>query len=77
MKVNRNDPCPCGSGKKYKKCCLLKENEPKKQHQFKKMDSSKVPNLFGSVAAMNQHLKENPPKPKEAKPEEKPERNQD
>ena len=20
-KVNRNDPCPCGSGKKYKKCC--------------------------------------------------------
>jgi preprotein translocase subunit SecA len=23
-KVGRNDPCPCGSGKKYKKCCLLK-----------------------------------------------------
>lgn len=22
MKVNRNDPCPCGSGKKYKQCCL-------------------------------------------------------
>lgn len=22
MKTNRNDPCPCGSGKKYKKCCL-------------------------------------------------------
>ncbi|MGE3165944.1 MAG: YchJ family protein [Planctomycetota bacterium] len=21
-KVNRNGPCPCGSGKKYKKCCL-------------------------------------------------------
>jgi len=21
-KANRNDPCPCGSGKKYKKCCL-------------------------------------------------------
>ncbi len=21
MKVERNDPCPCGSGKKYKKCC--------------------------------------------------------
>jgi uncharacterized protein YecA (UPF0149 family) len=19
----RNDPCPCGSGKKYKKCCLI------------------------------------------------------
>jgi preprotein translocase subunit SecA len=24
--VGRNDPCPCGSGKKYKKCCGLKEN---------------------------------------------------
>jgi len=23
-KIGRNDPCPCGSGKKYKKCCLLK-----------------------------------------------------
>ncbi|HSA92755.1 MAG TPA: SEC-C metal-binding domain-containing protein, partial [Terriglobales bacterium] len=23
--VGRNDPCPCGSGKKYKKCCLEAE----------------------------------------------------
>lgn len=23
-KVGRNDPCPCGSGKKYKHCCLNK-----------------------------------------------------
>ncbi|MCS7224059.1 MAG: SEC-C metal-binding domain-containing protein [Armatimonadetes bacterium] len=23
-KVGRNDPCPCGSGKKFKKCCMLK-----------------------------------------------------
>jgi len=22
MKIGRNDPCPCGSGKKYKQCCL-------------------------------------------------------
>ncbi len=21
-KIGRNDPCPCGSGKKYKKCCI-------------------------------------------------------
>jgi uncharacterized protein len=26
-KVGRNEPCPCGSGKKYKKCCALKEAE--------------------------------------------------
>jgi tetratricopeptide (TPR) repeat protein len=24
-KVGRNDPCPCGSGKKYKRCCLEKD----------------------------------------------------
>ncbi len=24
-KVGRNDPCPCGSGKKYKQCCLNKQ----------------------------------------------------
>lgn len=23
LKINRNDRCPCGSGKKYKKCCYL------------------------------------------------------
>ncbi len=27
-KVGRNDPCPCGSGKKYKKCCGKEANEP-------------------------------------------------
>jgi methionyl aminopeptidase len=26
IKVGRNDPCPCGSGLKYKKCCLGKKN---------------------------------------------------
>ena len=25
--VGRNEPCPCGSGKKYKKCCAQKQNE--------------------------------------------------
>ena len=27
-KVGRNAPCPCGSGKKYKKCCLGTDNDP-------------------------------------------------
>src|SRR5215213_1946043 len=27
-KVGRNDPCPCGSGKKYKKCHLNKNTPP-------------------------------------------------
>ena len=28
VKIGRNDPCPCGSGKKYKKCCLNKQKQP-------------------------------------------------
>jgi len=28
-KVGRNDPCPCGSGRKFKKCCLGKDQNPK------------------------------------------------
>ena len=30
-KVGRNDPCPCGSGKKYKKCCLNKDEARKSE----------------------------------------------
>lgn len=26
-KIGRNDLCPCGSGKKYKQCCLLKKQK--------------------------------------------------
>lgn len=26
-KISRNEPCPCGSGQKYKRCCLGKEDE--------------------------------------------------
>lgn len=25
--TGRNEPCPCGSGKKYKKCCMKKKNK--------------------------------------------------
>jgi hypothetical protein len=31
LKVGRNDPCPCGSGKKFKKCCLPKRASIKPQ----------------------------------------------
>src|SRR5438552_18678144 len=29
--AGRNDPCQCGSGKKYKKCCLPRETAPVKR----------------------------------------------
>lgn len=32
-KTGRNDPCPCGSGKKYKNCCL-KTGEYETLHQI-------------------------------------------
>ncbi|MDD4439163.1 MAG: SEC-C metal-binding domain-containing protein [Tissierellia bacterium] len=28
-KIGRNEPCPCGSGKKYKKCCGMHKNATK------------------------------------------------
>jgi len=38
MKISRNEPCPCGSGKKYKKCCLPKETQAAAQ----KINAEKV-----------------------------------
>lgn len=36
MSIGRNDPCPCGSGKKYKRCCIDKDvvpsHEPARPH---------------------------------------------
>ena len=33
-KIGRNDPCPCGSGKKYKQCCM-KNKLPLGKRKFK------------------------------------------
>ncbi len=33
-KIGRNDPCPCGSGKKYKKCCLAKDEAEASREQI-------------------------------------------
>lgn len=49
MKIGRNDPCPCGSGKKYKKCCLLKENQ---NHDF----LNKLNNLYATLKNLNNKL---------------------
>jgi hypothetical protein len=27
MSIGRNDPCPCGSGLKYKRCCQIKDQK--------------------------------------------------
>ncbi len=33
-KTGRNEPCPCGSGKKYKRCCLRKEAEQRNRERL-------------------------------------------
>lgn len=38
IKIGRNDPCPCGSGKKYKKCCL---NRPKESVELIESEQEK------------------------------------
>ena len=32
--AGRNDLCPCGSGKKYKKCCELKQADPSRRQMM-------------------------------------------
>ena len=44
-KVGRNDPCPCGSGRKYKKCCEGKDPAPESKslvEQFEALDERHV-----------------------------------
>lgn len=33
-KIGRNDPCPCGSGKKYKRCCLDQDEAAEREQAF-------------------------------------------
>jgi hypothetical protein len=51
-KTGRNDPCPCGSGKKYKKCCEEKESAPKKLVAHK-LESSAASNITGLFQKMS------------------------
>jgi len=38
MKIGRNDPCPCGSGKKYKKCCYFKDSSTRSRPTVTKVE---------------------------------------
>ena len=47
--TGRNDPCPCGSGKKYKKCCALKTPMQRRTTSVvSTSQSSKMNSLFKS-----------------------------
>jgi hypothetical protein len=48
VKIGRNDPCPCGSGKKYKHCCLQNETGENSQRPG---TAQSVAEEIGSAAA--------------------------
>ncbi len=51
-KISRNDPCPCGSGKKYKKCCLpIKETEAIEQ---RKISEQNIKNAYMAIDALDE-----------------------
>lgn len=43
-KIGRNQLCPCGSGKKFKKCCLMRQSSPKERlwQQCKRLDQTLI-----------------------------------
>jgi len=52
--VGRNDPCPCGSGRKYKNCCMRKEQAAGSRQQT--ADSTKqTANQPGAASAGSAH----------------------
>lgn len=42
QKPHRNGPCPCGSGKKYKKCCMAQDNQPPLKNTFRDKEEIEV-----------------------------------
>lgn len=72
QKIGRNDPCFCGSGKKYKKCCELKTKHkkfsaqvltPAAQPSQETQDTLKVSSLFFKRASAPKAPPEEPPNP--------------
>ncbi len=50
-KPGRNDPCPCGSGKKFKKCCEAKASKKTIGTAQVLTGPNKMSSLFGRVMA--------------------------
>ncbi|MCI5052628.1 MAG: SEC-C domain-containing protein [Simkaniaceae bacterium] len=49
-KPGRNDPCPCGSGKKYKKCCGAKQGPKKIYASVLSNSNDRVSSLLSSIS---------------------------
>jgi hypothetical protein len=49
MKTNRNDPCPCGSGKKYKNCCEQKRSQSGDENRITRLLITAAVGVFLAV----------------------------
>lgn len=64
MKIGRNDPCPCGSGKKYKNCCLRKETmsipdrirEAVRERGYKEDIGDMLSSMYGKLRVYVLHI---------------------
>lgn len=55
-KIGRNDPCPCGSGKKYKKCCLALDEVRGREEISLKGATEVLARSSGSSATSGPHM---------------------
>ena len=57
-KVGRNDPCPCGSGRKYKKCCHASFDEKDFHYRrWRRVEGDLIPELFAYAVQTLARLK--------------------
>lgn len=68
QKAGRNDPCPCGSGKKYKQCCYGKEAKKTYTATGKRKFSAKVLNVSEQGQSIFQSIGAGAAKPISAQP---------
>ena len=58
MKIGRNEPCPCGSGKKYKKCCLLTNKKKTLSSLFPFTEETDFPHIISVAEKLYDRIKD-------------------
>ncbi len=56
-RIGRNDPCPCGSGKKYKKCCGMNEADAENENNTELKDENAVETVEETNSTDNKVIK--------------------
>lgn len=68
--VGRNEPCPCGSGRKYKQCCLAKDEAKVREARTKAAEKeAKAAAKAAKGAEKSGAAPETPPPPPPKKPQ--------